>query len=127
MYYAKYMYAKAPWRWTNEEFNDVAHTITNIKTPTGHGSSIKKKITTDWKVIGMKTHDWYNLLQDLLPMAVQGTLTPDVRETVYRLGQLFRWIFLKDIKISDISKMREQAVELACHLEMYFFPRAYCV
>ena len=86
---AKYIYGKAPWRWTNDEFDDIADTITKIRTPTGYGSSFKRKFTTERKVVGMKTHDWHNLLQDFLPIAVRRTLTADVREAIYRLGQFF--------------------------------------
>ena len=86
---AKYIYGKAPWRWTNDEFNNLVDTITKIRTPTGYGSSFKRKFTTERKVVGIKTHDWHNLLQDFLPVAVWGTLTADVQKTIYRLWQFF--------------------------------------
>ena len=102
---AKYIYGKAPWRWTNDEFDDIVDTITKIRTPTGYGSSFKRKLTVEWKVVGMKTHDWHNLLQDFLLVAVWGTLIPDVRETIYRFGQFFRWVCSKEIKISNLPKL----------------------
>ena len=53
------------------------------------------------------------------------TLIADVCETIYRLKQLFKWICAKEIKISDLPDLQEQAVELACHMEMFFPPSVF--
>ena len=118
----KYEYAKVPWRWSNEEFDDLIDTIMKIKTSMGYGSSIKRKFTKDRMVVKMKIHDWHNLLQDFLLVAI---CRPEVRETMYKLGQFFRWMCSKKIKVSKIFEMKKQAIELACHLEMYFPPSVF--
>lgn len=62
------------------------------------------------------------MLHDFLPVVVRGTLTPNVRETIYWLSQFFKWVCSKEVKIDQLEEMRQQGAELACHLEMYFPP-----
>ena len=67
-----------PWRWPNDEFDDVANTITRIKTSIGCSYSFKKKFTKNRKVVEMKIHDLHNLLHDFLLVVVCGSLTLEV-------------------------------------------------
>ena len=93
--------------------------------PTRYGSLFKRKFIEDRKVVGMKTHNWHNLLQDFLPMVVHGTLRADVCKTVYRLRQFFILVCAKKIKISDLPELQEQGAKLACHLEIVFLPSVF--
>jgi hypothetical protein len=46
-------------------------------------------------MVGLKTHDWHNILCDLLPIAIRGTLHEGLRETMYRLSQFFKKVCAK--------------------------------
>jgi hypothetical protein len=82
-----YQYAKpAPWIWSPSEFQMVLDIMKNARTPTNYGSSLAYKIGNK-KMVGFKTHDWHNVLHDLLPIAIRGTLHEGIRETVYRLSR----------------------------------------
>jgi hypothetical protein len=117
-----YHYAKpAPWIWSPTEFQTVLNIMKNARTPTNYGSSLAYKIG-DKKMVGLKTHDWHNILHDLLPIAIRGTLTPGIRETVYRLSRFFKKICAKKIKIDDIASLQEEGAELACYMEMNLLP-----
>jgi hypothetical protein len=76
----------ASWVWTTEEWDNIIEDLTNIRTPTGYGSSLRYKFN-DRKLVGFKTHDYHNLLHDILPIAVRGTLTADIKDIIYRLGK----------------------------------------
>jgi hypothetical protein len=71
---------------------------------------------------GLKTHDWHNILHDLLPTAIRGTLTEGIREIVYRLSSFFKKLCAKEIRIDDIVDLEQEAVELYCYMEMNLPP-----
>jgi hypothetical protein len=43
----------------------------------------------DKRMVGFKTHDWHNVLHDLLPIAIKGIVMEGVRETIYRISRFF--------------------------------------
>jgi hypothetical protein len=117
-----YKYAKpAPWVWPLDEFKIVLDVMKNVQTPTNYGSSLAYKIG-DRRMGGFKSHDWHNVLHDLLPIAIPRTLTKGVRETVYKLSSLFRRLCAKEIWVADIPEMVEDAIEVACLMEMNLPP-----
>lgn len=113
-------YVPAPWVWTKEELDEVIETVRHAKTPTGYGSSFMYKFS-EGKLTGMKTHDYHNLIQDILPVAIRGTLTAEVRNIVYRVGNLFRWICSKEIDPDDLPAKLEEA-EIICLVELHMPP-----
>jgi hypothetical protein len=117
-----YHYAKpTPWLWTASDFQIVLGILKNIQAPTNYGSSLSYKIG-EKKMVGFKTHDWHNVLHDLLPIAIRDTVTKGVRETVYRLLSFFKKICTKEIKVDDIISLQEEDAELACYMEMNLPP-----
>jgi hypothetical protein len=95
--------------------------LKNIRAPSTYGSSLAYKIG-DKKLAGLKTHDWLNVLHDLLPIAIRGTLTAGIRETVYRLSSFFKKLCTKEIRIDDIVGLEQEAAELYCFMEMNLPP-----
>jgi hypothetical protein len=71
--------------WT-DEWDAIIEELSSIGTPTGYGSSLQYKFN-DRKLVGFKTHDYHNMLHDILPIAVRGTLTAEIRDIVYRLDK----------------------------------------
>jgi hypothetical protein len=81
-------YASPSWVWSTVEWDRIIQIMSSIRTPTGYGASLRYKFN-DRKLVGFKTHDYYNLLHDILPIVVRGTLTAPIRSIVYRLGKFF--------------------------------------
>jgi hypothetical protein len=106
----------APWVLTKKEFKVMVDLISSIRTPHGYGSSFQYKFQ-DYKIVGMKTHDYHNFLHHILPIAIRGLLTPEIREIFYRLEALFRWICNMEIRESEVQGMIEEASELMCFIE----------
>ena len=117
-----FIYANAPWVWSSTEYKVVLATLKKIRFPTNYGSSLAYKIS-EKKMVGLKTHDWHNILHDLLPIAIRGTLTRGIRETVYRLSRFFKKLCLKEVKIVDMPGFEEEAAELATMMEMHLPPQ----
>jgi hypothetical protein len=118
----KWKYKPAPWRWTVAEYDSIINIIKKVRTPTGYGSSYLYKFSKKRQIVGMKTHDYHNLLHDVLPIAIRGTLNSDIRSIIYRLGELFRWLCGKEINKLEIPKKREEATELLCYMEVHLPP-----
>jgi hypothetical protein len=62
------------------------------------------------------------VLHDLLPIAIRGTLTEGVRETVYRLSSFLKKLCAKQIRIANIPELEEEGAVLACYMEMNLLP-----
>jgi hypothetical protein len=109
-----YKYAKpAPWVWSPAEFQIVLDIFKNVRAPSNYGSSLSYKIGVK-KMVGFKTHDWHNVLHDLLPIAIRGT--------VYRLSSFFKKLCAKQVKVDDIILLDQEAAELYCFMEMNLPP-----
>lgn len=116
-----FTYARAAWVWRPDELKAVMDVLRTVRTPTNYGSSLSYKIG-DKTMAGLKTHDWHNILQDILPIAIRGTLTPGLRDTVYKLAAFFRKACAKELKISAVIDMKEEAAELATLMEIHLPP-----
>ena len=116
-----YKYRKAPWVWTPSEFKVVTETIAAIKAPSNYGSSMAHKFK-DKKVLGMKTHDWHNVLHNYLAVAIRGTLTADVRSAVYKVSNFFKNVCAREFRVDDLPQLELEGYEAACLLEMTMPP-----
>lgn len=91
----------APWVLDKKEIKFMIDLITSIRTPRGYGSSFQYKFL-EYKTLGMKTHDYHNLLHHILPIAIRGLLMGEIRQIFYHLGGFFRWLCSTEIKESKV-------------------------
>jgi hypothetical protein len=92
---------RAPWVLDKKEFKIMIDLITSIRTPRGYGLSFQYKFP-EYKISGMKTHDYHNLLHHILPIAIRGLLTGEIRQIFYHWGGFFRWLCSTEIKESEV-------------------------
>jgi len=76
----------------------------------------------DLKLMGLKSHDCYVLMQDLLPMAIREILSKNVRQVITRVCLFFNAICRKVIDPTGFDDLENEAIILLCQLEMYFPP-----
>ncbi|CAM8914329.1 unnamed protein product [Rhodiola kirilowii] len=76
----------------------------------------------DLRLNGLKSHDCHTLMQQLLPIAIRGILSPKVRAVVQRLCIIFSSLCAKVIETSELEGLQEQIVVTLCQLEMFFPP-----
>jgi hypothetical protein len=108
----------APWVLTKKQFKTMIDLIKSIRTPRGYGSSFQYKFP-EYKISGMKTHNYHNLLHHILPIAIRGLLTEEIRKKFYRLGAFFRWLCM-EIKESEVQGMVDEVGELMCLMEQIY-------
>ena len=94
------------WSFTKQEDEQVKSVIKSFRTPTGHMHCLKGAFTHDNRLSGLKTHDWHKMLQYILPIAIKGCLTPEIRQVIYKLSRLVRWISQKEISHESIEENR---------------------
>ena len=74
----------------------------------------------DLKLVGLKSHDYHVLMQQLLPVAVRGILPEKVRFVICRLCFFFNAICSKVIDPQQLDNLENEASIILCELEMYF-------
>jgi hypothetical protein len=72
------------------------------------------------KVSGLKSHDFSNILRFHIPIAIRGLTTPSVREAIYKLSRLIRWISTKSINTNEIEVMKDKLCVVMTLLQMQF-------
>ncbi|MCO5604795.1 hypothetical protein L7F22_058967 [Adiantum nelumboides] len=55
--------------------------------------------------------------EHVLPLIIDGCLMTGVRDVIYRLEKLARWITSKEIDISSIAQKKRECIELLCLME----------
>lgn len=64
-----------------------------IKVSQGYSSNVKKRLSVkDHKLIGLKSHDCHDLMQQLLSMTICGILSKNIRKNIIRLYLFFNVI-----------------------------------
>ena len=100
----------------------VLKRIASIKTPTSFVSNLANIVTSDYKLSGMKSHDYHVLLQFILPIAIRNTLSREIREGIYMLATFLRWICGKSIVTEEIPFWKVEIVEIICLFEQCMSP-----
>ena len=94
-----------------------------MKVPQGYSSNISSIVSMqDLKLVGLKSHDFHVLMQQLLPVAIRTILPPFVRGILTHLCMFFNVICKKVIDPRVLDDLENEAIRLLCQLEMYFPP-----
>ena len=93
------------------------------KSPTRISSNIKSLVAlSDLKLVGLKSHDFHVLMQQLLVVAIRGILPDKVRVAITRLCFVFIAIYSKVIEPQQFDDLKNEASIVLCQLEIYFPP-----
>jgi len=109
---------------TKEEQRILLQQIERITIPIGYFSDMKKHIMKN-KLGSMKSHDFYILLQFILPVCLRHFMDLEAQTTIIRLGRLFTMLCKKVLSIEELDKFEVYATETICLLEVWFFPSTF--
>ena len=116
--HAKYTLSKA-------EKTSFCEWLKCVKFPDGYASNISQCVNTKkGKILGMKSHDCHVLLQRLLPVAIRGYLSTDIRIALTELYLFFKELCSRTLKLDVLNRMKDDIVVILCKLEM-IFPSAF--
>ena len=94
-----------------------------MKVPQGYSSNISNLVSMqELKLVSLKSHDCHILMQQLLPVVIQGILPPSVRGILTRLCLFFNAICKKVVDPRCLDQLENEGIRLLCELEIYFPP-----
>ena len=103
-----------------KEFCEV---LSRVRFPHGFASNPERRVSADGnKVQGLKTHDCHVLLQRVLPVILRGLGRPDLYRAVAELGQFFRELCSRNIRIDALERLRDKIPTVLCDLEKIYPP-----
>ena len=111
----------APYVLTDTERKMFIAECAAIRTPTGYGSTLGKHLSKA-RFVGLKSHDYHCLLQQIVPVVSRTLLHPFQRTTLIRLGKCMTRICAKVVVTSELPALRLYVIETLCFLEVCFPP-----
>ncbi|XP_062073833.1 uncharacterized protein LOC133778034 [Humulus lupulus] len=101
----------------------LCETLANVKVPDGYSSNIRNLVSLkDCRLISLKSHDCHVLMQQLLPIAIRGSLDKHVRNAIIRMCLFFNAICCKVVDVSKLDKIQIEISKTLCLFEQYFPP-----
>lgn len=94
-----------------------------LKLPDGYSSNISNCVSVDeCKVMGLKSHDYHVLMQQLLPVAIRGMLPKGPRHSITRMCAFFNKISQRVIDREDMLDIEKEVIDTLCLFERFFPP-----
>ena len=94
----KYMIPPACFHITALEKDGFLQVLQDVKVPDGYASNISRHVNLkERKISGLKSHENHILMQQLLPIALRGSLSSHITRPLIKLACFFRKICLKTL------------------------------
>ena len=77
--------------------------------------------------MNLKSHDYHVLMQDLLPIALRGSVCKEVAMILIELCNIFKMICAKVLNTEDLRRLQSRAAITLCHMEKIFPPSLFTV
>ncbi|WVZ64567.1 hypothetical protein U9M48_014065 [Paspalum notatum var. saurae] len=118
-----YVRPHACYTMTNDQRAAFCKFLRDVKFPDGYAANLTRCVDEDGhKVQYLKTHDCHILLQRILPAALRGLIRKDVYEAVSELGNFFRQLCCKTLKVDVLQRMKVEISIILCKLEKIYPP-----
>ena len=105
------------------EKQQICESLANMKVPIGYCSNIRNRVDhKENRLLGLKSHDYHALMQQLLPIAIRGMKQKHVRYVITRLCKFFNRICEKTIDPTSLESLQTEIVTTIYLLEQYFPP-----
>jgi hypothetical protein len=106
---------------TKKEKTDFLQVLHDVRVPYGYSSNVSRCVKLkECTVGGLKSHDNHIIMQQLMPIKLQGTLTDDVVRSLIKLCGFFRDICSKTLRVEDLDSLENQIPIILCKLERIF-------
>jgi hypothetical protein len=78
----------------------------DVRVPDGYSSNVSRCVKLkECTIRGLKGHDNHIIMQQLMPIALQGTLSDDVVRPLFKLCGFFRDICSKTLRVEDLDRL----------------------
>ena len=116
-----FMKPHAPYVFTEAEKKVFLEEVCAICTPTGYGSAFGKHLKKS-KFMGLKSHDYHCLIQQIIPVVSRTLLQPLQRTALIRLGKSLNRICARVVVKAELAALKIYVAETICFLEVCFPP-----
>ena len=116
-----FMKPHAPYVFTEAEKKVFLEEVCAICTPTGYGSAFGKHLKKS-KFMGLKSHDYHSLIQQIIPVVSRTLLQPLQRTALIRLGKSLNRICARVVEKAELAALKIYVAETICFLEVCFPP-----
>ena len=97
--------------------------LSTLKFPDGYCSNLRNYVSMEeLKLYGLKSHDYYTLIQQILPLTLRGLLNKNMRSTITRLSLFFNALCNKVVDTCNLSLLQEELVKTLCLMEKNYPP-----
>jgi hypothetical protein len=98
--------------------------LKGVKFPDGFAANVGRFISADGtKLQGrLKTHCSHVLLQRIIPVVLRGLIRKDVYEAISELGNFFRELCSRNLRIDVVKRLKLKIPLILCKLEKIFLP-----
>lgn len=117
----------APYCLKPAEVTKFLKVLSTLKVPTDFSSNLAKCVTAKKKLSGLKSHDYHQLMQQVLPLAVMGLLDEGPRLVIGRVSSIWRRICAKVWDPDSYRQLKEDVAFTLCLLEMHFPPSFFVI
>ncbi|XP_030951560.1 uncharacterized protein LOC115975061 [Quercus lobata] len=102
--------------------------LKDVRVPDGYSSNISRCVKLkERKISGLKSHDNHILMQQLFPIAIRGSLPPEVSRSLIDLSCFFREICSKVLNVEELGALEKRIAVTLCELERIFPPSFFTV
>ena len=124
----KYTTPHACFNMTTREKDGFLQVLKNVRVLDGYAANISRRVNLkDHMISGLKSHDNHILMQQLLLIALCGSLPASVTRPLMKLSYFFREICSKTLKVSKIENLEKDIAVMLCELEKIFPPSFFTV
>ena len=118
-----YIMPHACYQLFKEEKKKVCDFLASIKFPDGFASNISRCIKNgQFQLSGMKSHDFHIFIQRILPLAIRGSLTKEVRQVLFELSDLIKKLCARTLHRDVLQECDSKIPVIMCKLERLFPP-----
>jgi hypothetical protein len=106
---------------TKKEKTDFLQVLHDVKVSDGYSSNVSCCVKLkECTVGGLKSHDSHIIMQQLVSIALRGTLLDDDVRPLIELCGFFRDICSKTLRVEDFDRLKNQIPIILCKLERIF-------
>jgi len=124
----KYLLPPARFTLSSKEKDIFCGILKGVKLPENYGSNISNCVQLEQqKLLGLKSHDFHILMQDLLKIAVRRVLPKEVARVLIKLSSFFKILCSKVINVELFECLDVEIALILCELERIFPPSFFVI
>ncbi|KAL6502550.1 hypothetical protein OROHE_024555 [Orobanche hederae] len=115
----------ASYQLKRHEKEKIIQFLQSEKFPDGFASNMSRCVKTgEIQLSSLKSHDFYIFIQRILPVAIRGSLSKEVRLFFYELSEFIQKLCSRSTYIDVIEQQQKKIIRILCKMER-IFPHAF--